>query len=261
MNTKILVALVIGIALFGLTGAASACETSTSSIYYNFVRNVDGQGINDVVTDLDLITSTAGWDDQRYPGDNCGNERVIIQNTLVDTWATPAVDGDGIYHATVIQTGGASITKRPLDSEAPCDLPELESKVFKSQDVIVSGQFKSFGADFADFASVGVNWYDPIRPTVSGCGNCHATEVSNAWGSVVANGHGTRISEAAVGTDTWTSLKADGWTGTVVMDGGSSAYSEFYGDTIVPLGPGTSITTTSGSTATHDWNAHCGVAP
>ena len=60
MNTKILVALVVGITLVGLTGAASA-ETSVSSIYYNFVRNVDGQGIHDTINDLDNIVSTAGW--------------------------------------------------------------------------------------------------------------------------------------------------------------------------------------------------------
>ena len=226
MNTKILVALIIGITLVGLTGAASACETSTSSIYYEFVKTIEGQGIGVVGNSLDGIESTAGWD-QGF------GERAIIQNTLVDVKAEPAVDPDGIYHAKVIQAGTASITKRPLDSED--ELGELESSVKKSQDVIVSGQFMSFGASFEDYASVGVNYYDPIQPTVSPCGNCHATETSEARGKVVAHGSGTRISEAAVGTASWTSLSADGWTGTVVMDGGSSAYSEFFGDSIVDI--------------------------
>jgi hypothetical protein len=262
MNTKILVALVIGIALFGLTGAASACETSVSSIYYEFVKTVDGQGLEDTINDLDHISSTAGWSynnpDNTETTLSCQDEEVCIRNTLVDTTGTASeYDVDGIYHATVVQAGSAAITKRPIDSEGPI---ELEITMAKAQDVMVSGQFDTFGATFHDFGSAGVNYYDPIRDEVSGCGNCHATEVSDAWGTVTANagkdGAEARISEAAVGTASHTSLLANGWTGVVLMDGGSSAYSEFFGDTVVENGA--SITTESGSTATHSWNANCG---
>jgi hypothetical protein len=270
MNTKILVALVIGIALFGLTGAASAqtsTDTSTSSIYYEFVKTIEGNGISVVRDSLDGIESTAGW--QQGAG-----ERALIQNTLVNVHANAGnIDPNGVYHATLTQAGTASITKRPLDSED--DFGELEISMMKGQDLIVSGQFKSIGAVFNDHASVGVNYYDPITNgydepgalSVSDCGNCHATEESKASGVVRAIG-AAKISEAAIGTTAWTSLSADGWTGTVVMDGGSSAYSSFFGDSIVgqtPIGAGQpaggSIITSSDSWASHSWNSAGGEFP
>ena len=266
MNTKILVALVIGIALFGLTGAASA-ETSTSSIYYQFVKTLEGNGIDVVDDSLDGIVSTAGWQQG-------SDERALIQNTLVNVKADAGnIDPNGVYHATLTQAGSASITKRPLDSED--ELDELEIGMRKAQDLTVSGQFKSISACFKDHASVGVNYYDPITDSyndpgvlsVSDCGNCHATEESKAGGIVRAIG-AAKISEAAIGTTAWTSLSANGWTGTVIMDGGSSAYSEFFGDSIVgntPIGAsqpaGGSIITSSCSSATHSWNSHGGEFP
>lgn len=269
MNTKILVALVIGIALFGLTGAASAdttsCQatdtTSTSSIYYEFVKTIEGNGIDVVGTSLDNIVSGAGWNQG-------GCEKALIKNTLVNVDVNAGnIDPNGVYHATLTQAGTASITKRPLDSED--ELGELEIAMKKGQDLTVSGQFKSIGAQFSDFGSVGVNYYNPIDsdtgdPSVSDCGNCHATEVSSAWGTVVAYDN-AKISEAGIGTSSGTSLSADGWTGTVVMAGGSSAYSNFFGDSIVGQTPidasqlaGGSIITASGSSATHSWNSQGG---
>jgi hypothetical protein len=223
MNTKILVALVIGIALAGLTGAASACETTTSDLYYQFVHTVQGQGI-DIIDEMPVITSGAGWD----VGGSCDDENALIKNRLVGVKANFNGDNGGIYDATLTQTGAASITKRPLDSED--DYEELEVSVGKSQDLAVSGQFTEVSAKFTDRASVGVNYYDPITNdpsnvlSVSGCGNCHATEISKAIAGVSAHGD-AKISEASMGTGSWTSLSADGWTGTVIMDGGSSAYS------------------------------------
>ena len=272
MNTKILVALVIGIAVIGLTGVASARETSTSSIYYEFLKEVEGEGIH-VITDLDDITSTAGWTylnpSVADTTASCYDEAVLIENKIHNTYATFDQDYEGLYDGTVIQTGSASMTKRPLDSEAPCDLPEFEARVDKSQAVIVSGQFKKFGTSFTDSASVGVNYYDPIRDTVSWCGNCHAEETSAASGRVVANGD-SKFSEAAVGTSSWTSLKAMGWEhapteGTtadwVYMDGGASAFSEFFGDSLVTPGIGNSITTSANTVADHSWTFGCGNHP
>jgi hypothetical protein len=271
MNTKILVMLVIGIAVIGLTGVASARETSTSSIYYEFLKEVEGEGIH-VINDLDAITSTAGWsynNPHGGGGSECPDEAVFIENTVVDTYATFDQDRKGEYDATVIQTGSASMTKRPLNSEAPCDLPEFEARVDKSQAVIVSGQFKEFGTSFTDRASVGVNYYKPIMDTVSHCGNCHAEEISEASGNVLANG-ASKISEAAIGTSSWTSLKAMGWehaptVGTtadwVYMDGGSSAYSEFFGDSLVTPDAGNSITTSADTVADHSWTYGCGNWP
>ena len=256
MNTKILVALVIGIALVGLTGAASACETTTSDLYYDFVHRVEGQGIG-IIDGLDDINSCAGFTIEG-PCDGGLSENAMIKNTLVGVKATfddPRGDG-GIYDATVIQSGSASITKRPLDSEDVLD--ELEVFVLKTQDLMVSGQFTSIGAKFEDKASVGVNYYDPLRDIVD-CGNCHATEISEAGGKVEAL-NGATISEAAIGTASWTSLSADGWTDVVIMDGGSSAYSKFFGDTIVPINdPG--IETTSTVTTQHTWVHGCGAPP
>jgi hypothetical protein len=226
MNTKILVALVIGITLVGLTGTASACQTTTSDLYYQFVHTVQGQGI-DIIDDMPVITSGAGWD----VGGPCNDENALIKNRLVDVTANFNGDNDGIYDATLTQTGSASITKRPLDSED--DYEELEVFVGKSQDLAVSGQFTSINAVFRDRASVGVNYYDPITNnppnvlSVSDCGNCHAKEDSYASAGVNAYGD-AKISEASMGTGSWTSLSADGWTGTVIMDGGSSAYIEFW---------------------------------
>ena len=249
MNTKILVALVIGITLVGLTGAASACETTTSDLYYQFVHHIDGQGID--IVDLERIDSGAGW----AIGGYCSEENAVIRNMLVDTTPVASNDysGDGIYEATLTQIGSASITKGPVNSQD--DVEELETYVFKSQDLFVSGQFDSYGAEFKDCASVGVNWHAPIRDTVSGCGNCHALEESAATTNVVANGD-AKISEALMGTSSWTSLSADGWTGLVVMDGGGSAYSSFLGDSLVP--EGSSITTSGNFETTHGWYAGCG---
>lgn len=255
MNTKILVALVIGTALFGLTGAASACQTTNSDLYYQFVHTVEGQGI-EIIDAMPVITSGAGWD----VGGGCDVENALIRNTLVDVTATfvdPRGD-DGIYDATLVQTGTASITKRPLDSED--ELDELEVLVVKTQDLSVSGQFTYIGATFQDDASVGTNWFDPLKEIV-GCGNCHADERSTASGSVTAlgpkDGGMAKISEAAIGTSSWTSLSADGWNNIVDMDGGASAYSSFFGDSIVPIdSPG--IQTTATATTTHTWTHGCG---
>ena len=263
MNTKIIVALVIATALVGLTGAASACQTTTSDLYYQFVHTVEGQGI-EIIDDMPAINSGAGWD----IGGHCSDENALIKNTLVDVNAAFDGDNGGIYHATLTQTGSASIIKRPLDSED--ELEELEVSVGKSQDLAVSGQFTEVVAEFADRASVGTNYYDPIMNdppnvlSVSDCGNCHATEISKAIAGVSASGN-AKISEASMGTGSWTSLSADGWTGTVIMDGGSSAYSSFYGDSIVGNTPipsnspaGGSITTYASVGTTHTWNSRCG---
>lgn len=257
MNTKILVALVIGIALFGLTGAASACQTTNSDLYYQFVHTVQGQGI-EIIDGLDDINSCAGFTIEG-PCDGGLSENAMITNTLVNVDAT-FIDNrgdDGIYDATVTQTGTASILKRPLDSED--ELDELEVFVLKTQDLLVSGQFTEISAEFTDAASVGVNYYDPLREIVA-CGNCHADEISSASGSVTALNEVAKISEAAIGTASWTSLSADGWNNIVDMDGGSSAYSSFFGDTIVPIdSPG--IQTTSTATTTHTWTHDCGASP
>ena len=252
MNTKILVALVIGITLAGLTGAASACQTTTSDLYYQFVHTVEGQGI-EIIDGMPAIASCAAWD----VGGPCNDENAGIVNRLVNVNAdfNDARGGDGIYHATLTQTGAASITKRPLDSED--DLEELEVFVGKSQDLAVSGQFTKVEAVFEDCASVGANWYDPLRDVIGcHCGNCHAIELSEATAGVYAK-ENAKISEASMGTGSWTSLSADGWDGDIVMDGGSSAYSSFYGDTIVPIGdPG--IVTSSTVTTQHTWTHGCG---
>lgn len=256
MNTKILVALVIGIALFGLTGAASACQTTNSDLYYQFVHTVEGQGI-EIIDGLEDINSCAGFTIEGPCVTNELSENAMITNTLVNVDAVFADPrrGDGIYDATVTQTGTASILKRPLDSED--DLDEFEVFVLKTQDLTVSGQFTKVSASFTDAASVGVNYYDPLRG-ISHCGNCHATEISEASGRVEAH-DGATISEAGIGTASWTSLSVDGWTDIVTMDGGSSAYSSFFGDSIVPSGG--SIETSANAWEVHSWNAGCGASP
>lgn len=260
MNTKILVALVIGIAVIGLTGAASAREDQTSSIYYEFIKTIDGQGIGNIRA-LDDITSCAGWsyvDPRNSDSDaDAPDEVAMIQNTLTNTWATTQLDRLGDYDGTLTQTGYATITKRALRSED--ELDEMKATVIKTQDLEVSGQFLTFGARFDDEAVVGVNYYDPIRGPGDGlipaCGNCHLVEESSAGGSVVLTGtepeRTSQISEAAVGTASWTSVSADGWTHLATMGGGSSAYSKFFGDTI--LYEDDTIATNSWSNTDHSW--------
>jgi hypothetical protein len=245
MNTKILVALVLGITLVGLTGAVSG-ETTTSDLYYQFVHTVTGDGIN-IIDAMPVITSGAGWDD----GGACSAEKALIMNRLLA--AEYAHEGE--YEAVLVQSGSASIIKRPLDSED--EFEEFEADMYKAQDLYLSGEFngtpvdgwQTIKAQFKDYGSVGCNNY-------SGCGNIHAVgelyDSSRGWLACYGD---ARISEATIGTASWTSLSADGLLENVIMDGGISAYSSF-GDMSVT--DGGSVFTAASAYAGHSWNAGSG---
>ena len=259
---KTLVLLVAG--MIALVGSAAAYE-ETNSMQYSFQKTIE---------EIEGFTPMQGVLSGVYayePGtadhtDSCPMVVMGVRNMLVDSGSNSYLGGT--THQTLTQGAEATVTTRTLDSED--DKYELESYVAKNQDLTFSGQFRDYGATFADDASVGVNYLGDIRDpagdrySVSSCGNCHATEAMDAIATVTASGD-AKISEGSLGTQTWTSLKADGWmhgaTNTAdtggeaswtVMDGGSMVYSSFFGDTVVPVDD--TITTYGTITTTHSWN-------
>lgn len=255
---KTLVLLAVG--MIALVGFASAYEENHALVYsyQQTIEEIEGfTPMQDVVSGVYAMTPGGS------PG--CPDVGLKVRNILVESDAGYI---GGTTHQTLTQSAEATVTKRTLDSED--DQYELETFVKKNQDLTFSGQFCNYGATFADKASVGVNWFEDIRDpkecglSVSWCGNCHATEAMKATADVKATGN-AKISEGSLGTQTWTSLKADGWlhgaTNTpedasfAIMDGGSMVYSSFFGDTVVPVGD--TIITSGDIATTHSWNNHC----
>ena len=279
MNTKILVALVIGIALFGLTGAASAnpgvylpdglyqhyCdniyedpepgdyESITQS--YTFTKTVGG----DDLVDMGKVTSGTYFYESPILGDVGPGPKSelkgVIENTLVGTCVKVVDDCSDPYEATLTQKGAISAN---LNVPKAKELPEFNLHVEKAQRLEASGQFELYGAVFKDCAEVGANYWDPIRnlDDIADCGNCHLTEKSLAVAGVMAK-EGAMFAEVDMGTSSWTSLDAvecvNACEEAVLMDGGSMAYSSFGGESIV--GRDSGIVTGAGVITTHGWNS------
>jgi hypothetical protein len=283
MNTKILVALVIGIALVGLTGAASANPgVLPDGLYQHYCDNIDEDpepGDYESITETYTFTKTVGGDDLvdigevtsgtyfyespilGYEDPNQGHTtelKGIIENTLVGTCVKVVENCSDPYEATLIQTG--KITAN-LNVPEVKELPEFDLSVEKSQRLIASGQFETYGAMFEDCAEVGANYWDPIRglDDIGDCGNCHLEERSLAVAGVYAEGD-AMFAEVDMGTKSWTSLDAvecvNACEPAVLMDGGSMAYSSFGGESIVPQHD--SIITGAGVLTTHGWNSGAG---
>lgn len=233
---------IVVLAMLALVGSAMAWDES-SVLTYSFKKTVSEQ---DAFTNMEGTTTGAGLYEP-YVGDK-GSTQGKLVNTLVDVTPTFSNYGTtGDTHQMLVQEGAVTINKAALSSEDTN--PELSVDITKSQDYVFSGQFTGMSATFADQAQFGTNSEQGLV-TLSGCGNAHAWESTTATGKITTSS--AKLSEGAIGVDSWTSLDADGWKNLATMEGGLAAYSEFFGDDIVSNGG--SITTSVDGSTTHSWN-------
>ena len=142
MNTKIIVALVIGIALVGLTGAASAQGSSyTGYSDYSHTDILDTETPTAIDVDSGTCFHTVIDHFDNSYGFPAANDPVYVGAGVHNTmYATPA--GMGVEHQIATQDGSAAITIRSLDSE-DC-LPEVEAKITSDQSLWYSGSFTNY---------------------------------------------------------------------------------------------------------------------
>jgi len=255
MNGRIAVLLLAMVAMMGL---ASAYPTVTENLTYSFAKTVyDVQG-------NPSISGTQSGAFSYGPGigssNQDGNTAALIVNKVVSAGgAMDMYDGNtGTTWQNVVQGGSSALTKLALDPQDTS--AELTADVSKYQAVSFSGPYANYAASFADYASIGTNYFCDIRDpqadgdnAVSHCGNAWLTDSGTASGAITKVGSDdVRIAEGTIGTQSWSGLSADGWTGDVYLNGGSVAYSQFYGPNVVPVNSG--IQTTATATTTHTWN-------
>lgn len=238
---------ILVVAVVALMGAASAWEDGYV-LQYSLKRTIAEQ---DDFTNMEGSNSGTWYSAPTSTNSESphGYLTAGVTNSLVDV--TPVFSNQyetGNTHQSLVQAAKITVGMEALDSED--DDAELQVDIEKHQEYAFSGQFDSMSASFADLAAAGVN-YDPALRELTVCGNCHAWEDSDATGSITTSGN-AKISEGAIGLDSWTSLKADGWLEVVTMDGGIAPYASFFGDSVVPNGD--SVTTTVSGSATHSWN-------
>jgi hypothetical protein len=116
-------------------------------------------------------------------------------------------------------------------------------------------------ASFDERAGAGTNVDPALESILTSCGNLHAIEGTGSIkpsGSITTTG-GAKVSEGAIGYNSWTSLDADAWKNSVTMEGGLDVHSQFFGDTIVPNSG--SITTSVAGQTTHSWDNSNGYTP
>ncbi|MGB3459268.1 MAG: hypothetical protein WBB08_08240 [Halobacteriota archaeon] len=154
MNTKkILVGLVIGIALIGLTGAASAQGSSyTGYSDYSHIDILDTETPTTIDVDSATCFNTViGHFDNSYGAFWPGAPVVVgagVQNSM---FATPI--GTGVEHQIATQGGSAAITIRSLDSEN--GTPELEAEITSQQSLWYSGSFTDYYFGTSDIGFAG----------------------------------------------------------------------------------------------------------
>ncbi len=176
MNTKILVALVIGMTLVGLTGAASAASyygdvdySHTDILDTEFPSNLDPVSGACFETIIGHFDNSYGYDGAADPGGNVD----VGAGVFNKMWATPI--GMGVEHQLATQSGSAAITIRSLDSED--DLPEVEADVRSEQTLWYSGSFTEYSFLTEDKGMAGAygllsNGLDFDEPGVmDDCGN------------------------------------------------------------------------------------------
>lgn len=223
MNTKIIVALVIGIALVGLTGAASATGsnyTGYSDYSHTDILNTETPTAIDVDSGTCFHTVIDHFDNSYgFTGSNTGDDVLVgagVHNTM---HAVP--EGMGVEHQIATQAGTAAITIRSLDSED--DLPEVEAGVTSQQSLWYSGSFTEYYFSTSDKGFAGAygllsNGLDFGSPGVGDdCGNIFL------------------MSESAGEGFTYTILGTDPKTGTVSggkIDGGTFSVASFEGMTV-----------------------------
>jgi len=254
--------LTIVLVAVALVGAASAWDES-AVLTYSFKKTVSEQ---DAFTNLASTTSGAQFKDYTdstidgapyssydQKGSSVGGLELKLASvtpTFADTHAT------GDTHQSLTQSGQITVSKASLSSED--DVPELSVNIEKAQNYIFSGQFTGMTATFDERAAAGTNGDPALQGILTDCGNLHAIEGTGnikPTGTVAAY-NGARISEGAIGYNSWTSLDADAWQKPITMEGGLDVHSQFFGDTIVPSGG--SITTSVSGETTHTWNAGSG---
>ena len=253
MNTKIFVALVIGIALVGLTGAASAA-TYYGDVAYSHTDILDTESPTAIDVDSGAFFETIidHFDNSYgYPG---------IPGNPVDVGAgvgnrmTAIPTGMGVEHQLATQGGSAAITIRSLDSED--DLPEVEADVRSEQSLWYSGSFTEYMILTSDRGGAGAygllsNGLDFDDPGVSDdCGNIFLTSESTGYGltnTIVRDPDTLEITEAA-------GAKITGGTFSVATHEGMTAILEGVsaGDAIINVyGGAMGVSTFEG--AVDDW--------
>lgn len=143
MNTKkILVGLVIGIALIGLTGAASA-QGSSYTGYSEYIHTdiLD----TEEPADLDVFSATCfntviDHFDTNYGFTTPGDPVMVGAGVHNSMFATPI--GMGVEHQIATQGGSAAITISSLDSTD--GTPELEAEITSGQSLWYSGSFTDY---------------------------------------------------------------------------------------------------------------------
>ena len=261
MNTKIIVALVIGIALVGLTGAASAAE-QIDSIYYEYIQTFGGEEINPV-----KVASGAAFEviDEHFDsttvkkigeGNYPDTQKCAMVGNYMNT--NPGMEHGGAYHHKITQSGSADLILRTMDDED--EFPELELDLVKAQSIWYSGQFDSYGVEMEQVGIVGTNYGAfGVGDNDPACGNCHLYETATGSGLTTATGtasitEGTFAMASAQGVDVYLANE------NTVMDitGGVGIGSTFDGNIDFDTG---SITTWVTASETSSISSGAGACP
>jgi hypothetical protein len=211
MNTKILVALVIGFALVGLTGAASAQGSSyTGGISYDSYQIIDTEeptaiDMNSSACfriDIDHFDTNYGVNGN-YKGEAIGAEPggVVPVGAGVGNvmYATPDwLYSEGVEHQVVTQGGSAVITINTKDSEDA--RPEMAAEISSDSSLWYSGSFSGYDiwvedkgmagaygllSDGLDFGEFGID---------DDCGNVILKSDSDGYGTTWA-WNGAKLTE------------------------------------------------------------------
>ena len=187
MNTKIIVALVIGIALVGLTGAASAqgsSYTGYSEYSHSDILNTETPTAIDVDSGTCFHTVIDHFDNS-YGFTTPGDAVLVGAGVHNAMYATPI--GMGVEHQIATQSGSAGITIRSLDSRD--DLPEVEAMVTSDQSLWYSGSFTEYSFLTSDRGFAGAFGLQSNGLDFEGadCGNIFLMSDSFADGYTVAD--------------------------------------------------------------------------
>ena len=235
MNTKIITALVVGIALFGLTGAASANDEwatwETDEISFEYLESF--AGLEPVTVD---VTSGVGFDkvitnfDTTY---GYYEDGTLIKGAEIEKTMKTTPTGDGGFDQTIRQSGYAKQVIRGLNKED--GKVEFAAEIGTSQDTWFSGTLNKMDVEMSDTGYIGA--YGLVTKANPGCGNCVLYSNSEGTGTTEALGtkEGNHLSILHDGTfwmDTVEGVSVDlsgTWRPEAFVYGGSSGGSTFEG--------------------------------